>query len=87
MNTIKKKKTWMENESRRTNKKPATTSETAKECKTESDQTERKDPQNTTADKYDNTTGRNKSKDIGKRRKTPKIPRRSANKYKQIRTF
>ena len=53
-------------------KKTAQISKSAKEGKTHKDMLGWKD-QNKTADKSDNTTGRNKSKDIGKRRKTQKI--------------
>ena len=42
--------------------------------------------QKTNADKFDNTTKRNKSKDIGERKDTPKIPDR-VKQYKQNWTF
>ena len=56
------------------NKESATTGETTKEGKTYRNPTERKDSKKITAEKSDYTTERDKSKDIGKRRKTQKIP-------------
>ena len=63
----------MGNEAIRTNKETVTTSETTRKGETYRNPTVRKGPKKITADKSDNTTGRNKSKDIGERRKTPKV--------------
>ena len=58
----------MRNEAKRRNKETATINETGQEDKTHKNPKEWKGPKKTIADMFDNTTGRNKSKDIGKKR-------------------
>ena len=64
----------MEIEAKRINKETSTTNETLLESELYRNPTQRKDPKNTTADKSDNTAERNKSKDIGKKEGTQKVP-------------
>ena len=55
-------------------------SETAKDDKARRNPKKSKDPKMTSAEKSDNTAGRNKSKDVGKRREIQKIPSSNRNK-------
>ena len=59
----------MENQVWRTNKETVTSIEYTKEDKTHSETTEWKVQKKTTADTSDNTTGSNKLKDIGEKRR------------------
>ena len=76
----------MGNEARKKNEETST-SKTAKEGKTYWNPTERKDPKTITADKSNNTTGRNKSKYFDERRKTQTVPRQSQTVLTKKRTF
>ena len=70
----KKYKTSMENKARTTKETTRTNRSTIEE-KIHKDNMEWKDQKKITADRNDNKTGRNKSKEIGGRRENQKIPR------------
>ena len=68
----KKDKTWMGNEAGKTNKKLQQQAKILRKRKHESNRKKKK--LKLTADKSDDSTGRIKSKNIGERRKTQKVP-------------